>query len=116
MPPSMAPKVRSDRCWWRRWSNWVPTMSWCWTGLSSGLAGGVAGELGIRFCMRCDNDSSWSALTAFIRSGADQAWVTLKPPSVDDAAAWGCSRTPPRLRLVRQVSPACRAGAGNQPR
>jgi hypothetical protein len=66
----------------------------------------LLGELGIRFCMRCDNDSSWSALTAFIRSGADQAWVTLKPPSVDDAAAWGCSRTPPRLRLVRQVSPS----------
>lgn len=62
-------------------------------------------ERGIRFCMRCDNDSGWSAQTAFMRSGADQAWVTLRPPSADDAAVWGCSRTPPRLRLVRQVAP-----------
>lgn len=62
-------------------------------------------ERGIRYCMRCDNDSGWSAMTAFMRSGADQAWVTLKAPSVDDAAMWGCSRTPPRLRLVRQVAP-----------
>jgi hypothetical protein len=62
-------------------------------------------ERGIRFCMRCDNGSGWSAQTTFMRSGADQAWVTLKPPSVDDAAVWGCSRNPPRLRLVRQVGP-----------
>jgi hypothetical protein len=63
-------------------------------------------ERGIRFCMRCDNDSGWSALTKFMRSGAAEAWVTLKPPSADDAAVWGCSRNPPRLRLVRQVSPS----------
>lgn len=62
-------------------------------------------ERGIRFCMRCDNDSGWSALTAFMRSGAADAWVTLRPPSADDAALWGCSRKPPRLRLVRQVAP-----------
>jgi hypothetical protein len=63
-------------------------------------------ERSIRFCMRCDNDSGWSAQTIFTRSGADEAWVTLKPPSVDDAAVWGCSRNPPRLRLVRQVAPS----------
>ena len=62
-------------------------------------------ERGIRFCMRCDNDSGWSAQTAFMRSGADDAWVTLKAPSLDDATVWGCSRNPPRLRLVRQVAP-----------
>jgi hypothetical protein len=62
-------------------------------------------ERGIRFCMRCDNDSSWSALTAFMRSGAAEAWVTLRPPSACDAAVWGCSRNPPRLRLVRQIAP-----------
>lgn len=62
-------------------------------------------ERGIRFCMRCDNGSGWSALTRFMRSDAAEAWVTLKPPSADDAALWGCSRNPPRLRLVRQVSP-----------
>ena len=63
-------------------------------------------ERGIRFCMRCDNDSGWSALSAFMRSGAAEAWVTLRPPSADDAAVWGCSRNPPRLRLVRQVTPS----------
>ncbi len=62
-------------------------------------------ERGIRFCMRCDNDSSWSALSTFMRCGATEAWVTLKPASADDAALWGCSRNPPRLRLVRQVAP-----------
>ena len=62
-------------------------------------------ERGIRFCMRCDNDCGWSALTAFVRSGANEAWVTLKAPSADDAATWECSRTPPRLRLVRQIAP-----------
>jgi hypothetical protein len=62
-------------------------------------------ERGIRFCMRCDNGSSWSALTAFMRSGREQAWVTLKAPSATEAELWGCSRTPPRLRLVRQVAP-----------
>ena len=62
-------------------------------------------ERGIRFCMRCDNDSGWSALSTFMRSGATEAWVTLRPPSADDAAVWGCSRNPPRLRLVRQVAP-----------
>jgi hypothetical protein len=62
-------------------------------------------ERGIRFCMRCDNDSGWSALTRFMRSDAAEAWVTLRPPSAADAAVWGCSRNPPRLRLVRQLAP-----------
>jgi hypothetical protein len=65
----------------------------------------VLNERGIRFCMRCDNDSSWSALTTFMRAGTDDAWVTLKAPSAADAAAWDCPRTPPRLRLVRQIAP-----------
>ena len=62
-------------------------------------------ERGIRFCMRCDNDSGWGALKTFMRCDAQEAWVTLKPPSNDEAQLWGCSRTPPRLRLVRQVAP-----------
>lgn len=62
-------------------------------------------ERRIRFCMRCDNDSGWSALTTFMRSGVAEAWVTLKAPSANDAAVWGCSRTLPRLRLVRQIAP-----------
>lgn len=63
-------------------------------------------ERSIRYCIRCDNSSGWSALTAFMHSGRDEAWVTIKAPSVDDAATWGCTRTPPRLRLVRQIAPS----------
>jgi len=63
-------------------------------------------ERGVRFCMRCDNNSGWSAQAKFMRSGALEAWVTLKPPSAVDAAVWGCSRNPPRVRLVRQVAPS----------
>jgi hypothetical protein len=44
-------------------------------------------------------------MTTFMRSGANEAWVTLKAPSADGAATWECSRTPPRLRLVRQIAP-----------
>jgi hypothetical protein len=62
-------------------------------------------ERGVRFCMRCDKDSSWSALTAFMRSQSSEAWVTLNPASASEAALWGCSRNAPRLRLVRQVAP-----------
>ena len=62
-------------------------------------------EMGIRYCIRCDNPGGWSHSRSFMRSGLDEAWVTLKAPSVDDAATWECSRTPPRVRLVRQVSP-----------
>jgi hypothetical protein len=51
-------------------------------------------ERGIRHCMRCDNKGGWAAQTAFMRSGANEAWVTLKPPGADEAALWGCSRTP----------------------
>lgn len=62
-------------------------------------------ERGVRFCIRCDSSSGWVALTRFMRSSACDEWVTLKPPSADDAAVWGCSRTPPRIRLVRQIAP-----------
>ena len=60
---------------------------------------------GIRFVMRCDNDSGWAALTAFMRSGTAEADVTLKPPSARDARDWGCPATAPALRLVRQIAP-----------
>ena len=60
---------------------------------------------GIRFVMRCDNDSGWSATKAFLRSGADEAWVTLKAPNAHDVRDWGCPADMPRVRLVRQTSP-----------
>ena len=61
-------------------------------------------ERGIRWCMRCDNDSGWKALRGFARSGADDAWVSLNPPSAEDVQTWGCGRAAPRVRLVRCVS------------
>ena len=36
---------------------------------------------GIRFVMRCDNDSGWGAANAIRRSGALDSTVTLNPPS-----------------------------------
>lgn len=60
---------------------------------------------GIRFVMRCDNDSGWGATKAFLRSGADEAWVKLKAPHADDVRDWGCPAQAPTVRLVRQTSP-----------
>jgi Transposase DDE domain len=62
-------------------------------------------QKGVRYCVRCDNDSGWSALTAFMRSDADEAWITLPSPSADDADIWGCARKPTAVRLVRQIAP-----------
>jgi hypothetical protein len=63
-------------------------------------------ELGIRWCMRCDNERGWAPVRTFMRSGADEAWVTLSAPSAEDAQTWGCGRAAPRVRLVRQISPS----------
>ena len=60
---------------------------------------------GIRFVMRCDNDSGWGATKKFLRSGALDSWVTLNKPSADDVRDWGCPADAPRLRLVHQVAP-----------
>ncbi len=60
---------------------------------------------GIRFVMRCDNNSGWAAAKAFMRSGADEAWVTLNVPNAQDVRDWGCPPEAPRVRLVRQVAP-----------
>jgi len=62
-------------------------------------------ERGIRWCMRCDNSSGWAPVRAFMRTGGDEASVTLSEPSAADAATWGCSRAAPKVRLVSQVSP-----------
>lgn len=60
---------------------------------------------GIRFVMRCDNDSGWAAGKSFLRSGLHEAWATVNPPSADDVRDWGCPAQAPRLRLIRQVAP-----------
>lgn len=65
----------------------------------------LLGERGIRWCMRCDNDSGWGAVRSFMRSGLDEAWVTLEGAGAADAHTWDCSRAPQRVRLVRRISP-----------
>ena len=63
-------------------------------------------QRGIRFCIRCDHSSGgWSAVRRFIRSSADEAWVTLSTPSAAEDEAWLCGAVAPRVRLVRQLSP-----------
>ena len=59
----------------------------------------------IRFVMRCDNDSGWSAAKTFLRSGAAQSCVTLNAPGCNDVRDWGCPTAAPVVRLVRQVAP-----------
>lgn len=62
-------------------------------------------ERGIRFCMRCDKElTGWSAVKRFLRSGSQQANVTLSTPSAQDVQDWGCSPAAPEVRLVRNVS------------
>ena len=60
---------------------------------------------GIRFVMRCDNDSGWSAVKRFVRSGDCEASVRLKAPKPAEVRDWGCGAGEPMLRLVRQVAP-----------
>jgi len=60
---------------------------------------------GIRFVMRCDNSCGWTATKKFLRSGAQQAWVSLSAPTADEVADWHCPAGPPRVRLVRQTAP-----------
>ena len=61
-------------------------------------------ERGVRFVMRCDKLTGWSAVRQFLRSGADQAQVTLNAPSAQDVADWGCPAIAPNVRVVRNVS------------
>jgi hypothetical protein len=60
---------------------------------------------GIPYCMRCDSSSSFKAVTEFMRSGQDEAVVTLPPPNTQDAIDDECPRQPSTVRLIRQVTP-----------
>jgi Transposase DDE domain len=62
-------------------------------------------DRGIRFVMRCDNNSGWAATKAFMHTGAAEARVSLNAPSVDEVRDWGCPPGAPVLRLVRQIAP-----------
>ncbi len=60
---------------------------------------------GIPFCMRCDSSSSFKAVTEFMRSGLDEAVVTLPPPNTQDAMDYESPRQQSTVRLIRQVTP-----------
>ena len=60
---------------------------------------------GIPFCLRCDCSSSFTAITRFMRSGRDEAVVTLPPPNRQDAFDYECPRQASTVRLIRQVTP-----------
>jgi len=62
-------------------------------------------ERGIKFIMRCDNASGWTAVREFIRGHADEASVRLNEPSVQESLDWGIERMAPSVRLVRQIAP-----------
>lgn len=59
----------------------------------------------IPFCMRCDSSSTFSAITQFMRSGQNEALVSLPPPNRKDAADYECPRFASTVRLIRQVTP-----------
>lgn len=63
-------------------------------------------ERGIKFVMRCDNDSGWGAMRAFIRSNVDESSTQLNEPSMQDELDWGIQRVAPSVRLVRQIAPS----------
>jgi hypothetical protein len=61
---------------------------------------------GIRFVMRCDSDSGWSATKTFVRSGLAEDFVGLNAPSAQNVQDWGCPAQAPTVRLVRQIAPS----------
>lgn len=62
-------------------------------------------ERGIKFIMRCDNNSGWTAMRQFVRGNLDDATAQLNLPSAQEARDWGIQRVAPSVRLVRQISP-----------
>jgi hypothetical protein len=60
----------------------------------------------IPFCMRCDVESAgFNAVRRFMRSGQHEAIVSLPAPGIREATDYECPRHPPRVRLIRQVTP-----------
>jgi hypothetical protein len=67
---------------------------------------------GIRFCLRCDNDSGRSASKTFMRSGQAEDCVMLNAPGPADVRDWACPAQAPRVR--RPVPPALAHRGGLQ--
>lgn len=58
----------------------------------------------IPFCMRVDN-SGYTCVRDFLRSGLAEQVVTLRAPNQADARDYECPRAPQTVRLVRHVAP-----------
>lgn len=57
------------------------------------------------FCMRVDA-SGYTCVRQFLRSGKAECEVVLSAPKAADAATYEIERTPTRVRLIRDVTPA----------
>ena len=57
----------------------------------------------IAFCMRVDN-SGFTCVRTFLRSGQAEAIVTLRAPNLADASDYEVPRVPQKVRLVRNVA------------
>jgi len=64
----------------------------------------VLNQRNLPFCMRADS-SGFAAIRDFMRSGRDEAIVTLPAPAHDDARDYECPAIPQTVRLIRQISP-----------
>ena len=61
-------------------------------------------QRGIPFCMRVD-ETGFTGVKVFLRSGAAECDLVVRPPYRPDCADYECSRTPTTVRLVRVVTP-----------
>ena len=59
------------------------------------------------FCWRVDA-TGWNGVKRFLHSGLPEAIITLAPPSAADARTYAITRTPTRVRLIRDVTPTGR--------
>ena len=106
MPACTAPAWASAACSWRALNQLGPDdVLVLDRGYPAAWLVALLSARGIRFVMRCDNDSGWGAAKAFRRSGALDSTVMLNPPSAHDVRDWDCPAQAPSLRLVRQIAP-----------
>jgi hypothetical protein len=62
-------------------------------------------ERGVRFVIRCDSSTAFTAVREFMRGRRADKVVRLNAPSARDASDWGCARQAPKVRLVRHAAP-----------
>ena len=61
-------------------------------------------QRGIDFCMRIDG-TNWGVVKRFLRSGKNEAVVTLPQPPADKCRLYEVQRRPTQARLIRQTTP-----------